>query len=205
MKKVISQLWISMILLSACSAAKIQPPTATPTSPPTNTPEPTITPTSIPPTPASRFIELKSGGFSLAIQPDLDFDTDDYSVNISDKQGKLVISLNGKPYIESSYTLESFLGKYVVEIGSRGGSFIQSAPYEIIIDGMSGLAVDLTGNFLNDPVAGKAIIISPGKNFVIFGLGISNLATDENDWIESGSVIFDVLIESIEFNAEVKD
>src|SRR4030095_3120436 len=90
MKKVIFQLCLSTILVGACSASKVQPPTTTPTLPPTNTPEPTITPTSIPPTQASRFIELKSGGFSLAIQPDLDFDMDDYSVNISDKEGKLV-------------------------------------------------------------------------------------------------------------------
>ena len=112
---------------------------------------------------------------------------------------------NGKPYIASNYTLESFLGKYVAEIAARGGTFDQSEPYEIIIDGMSGLAVDLTGTFLNDPIAGKAIIISPGKDFIVFGLAISNLSTYTNGWEESGSVAFEMLIETIKFKAEVKD
>jgi hypothetical protein len=89
-------------------------------------------------------------------------------------------------------------------MASRGGSFKQSDPYEISIDGMSGIAVNLTGNFLNDPMAGKAVAISPGKDFIIFGLGMSNLGTHKNGWNESGSVIFESIIESIKFKDEVK-
>ena len=141
----------------------------------------------------------------MSVQQDLDFDIDDYSINLSDKQGELLISLNGKPYIASNYTLESFLGRYVAEIAARGGAFDQSEPYEIIVDGLSGLAVDLTGSFLDDPIAGKAIIISPGKDFIVFGLGMSNLSTHANGWEESGSLVFEMLIESIRFKDEIKN
>ena len=204
MKKIFCILFIGITLLSACTPPAISPSISTPASTPTSIPAPTNTPTFIPPTHSPQFVELKSGGFSLSVQQGLDFDVDDYSINISDKQGELLISLNGKSYISSSYTLESFLGKYVAEMAARGGTLDQGEPYEIVIDGMSGIAVDLTGTFLDNPIAGKAIIISPGKDFIIFGLGMSNLATHENSWVETGSVIFELLIKSIKIKPEVK-
>jgi len=195
-------LLICATILASCTSQ----PTITPS--PMFIPEPVYKSTPVPLTPAAtqapQFIDLKSGGFSLSVQPELDFDTDDYSVNISDKSGELIISLNGKPYIASIYTLESFLDKYLAEMASRGGSFNQSDPYAISIDGMNGIAIDLTGNFLDDPMAGKAVAISPGKDFIIFGLGMSNLGTHKNGWDESGSVIFETIIESIKFKDEVK-
>jgi hypothetical protein len=202
MKRISLILLISATILVSCTAqSTITPaPMFAPEHVNTQTPIPVL-PTA---TQAPQSVDLKNGGFSLAVQPELDFDTDDYSVNISDKGGELIISLNGKPYIGSIYTLESFLDKYIAEIATRGGSFTQSDPYEISIDGMSGIAIDLTGNFLNDPMAGKAVAISPGKDFIIFGLGMSNLGTHKNGWDESGSVIFETIIESIKFKDEVK-
>jgi hypothetical protein len=171
-------------------------------------PAPAGTATPMPFTPIAekkpQLIDLKSGGFSLAVQSDLEFDTDDYSVNISDKGGELIISLNGKPYVATLYTLESFLNTYLTEMAARGGSFQQSEPYEINIDGMKGIAIDLTGNFLNDPMAGKAVAISPGKDFIIFGLGMSNQGLHKNGWAESGSPIFEAIIASIKFKEEVQ-
>lgn len=208
MKKFILILLINATILGSCASQ------ATVTLAPTFTAEPigTLTPTPLAltasatptQTQAPQFIDLKSGGFSLSVQPELDFDTDDYSVNISDKGGELIISLNGKPYIASIYTLESFLDKYIAEIAARGGSFNQSDPYEISVDGTSGIAIDLTGSFLNDPMAGKAVAISPGKDFIVFGLGMSNLGTHKNGWNESGSIIFEEIITSIKFKNEVK-
>jgi len=202
MKRIILILLTYTTILISCAS---QPPVI---SAPTFTPKPANTSTPILLTPtatqAPQFVDLKSGGFSLAVQPELDFDTDDYSVNISDKGGELIISLNGKPYIASIYTLESFLDKYIVEMASRGGSFNQSDPYEISIDGMNGIAIDLTGNFLDDPMAGRAVAISPGKDFIIFGLGMSNQGTHKNGWMESGSPIFEAIIASIKFKDEVK-
>jgi hypothetical protein len=202
MKRIILILLMCATILASCAS---QPPVI---PAPTFTPKPASASTAIPLTPnatqAPQFIDLKSGGFSLAVQPELEFETDDYSINLSDKGGELIISLNGKPYIASIYTLESFLDKYIVEMASRGGSFNQSDPYEISIDGMNGIAIDLTGNFLEAPMAGKAVAISPDKDFIVFGLGMSNLNIHKNGWAESGSVIFEALIASIKFKDEVK-
>jgi len=202
MKRIILILLMCATILASCAS---QPPvtparTFTPKSASASTPIP-LTPNA---TQAPQFIDLKSGGFSLAVQPELEFETDDYSVNISDKGGELIISLNGKPYIASIYTLESFLDKYLAEMASRGGSFNRSDPYEVTIDGISGIAIDLTGNFLEAPMAGKAVAISPGKDFIIFGLGMSNQGTHKNGWMESGSPIFEAIIASIKFKEEVK-
>jgi len=187
---------INLIVVIACAAG----PTASPTPDPTITPSPTHIPTAIPsPTLEPRLVDLKSGGFSVSVHPELVFDIDDYSINISDRVGKLVISLNGRSYIASSYTLESFLGIYLDEMASRGGIFTQSDPYEIVIDDVNGVAVDITGTFLNDPIAGKAISISPSENFIVFGLAMSNLGTDAKGWDENGSVIFEDLLASMQF------
>src|ERR1044071_3389670 len=124
MNRIILTLLISTTILASCTSRSTITPAPALTLEPVNT----QTPIPLPPTAtqAPQFVDLKSGGFSLAVQPELDFDFDDYSVNISDKGGELIISLNGKPYIGSIYTLESFLDKYIVEMASRGGSFKQS-------------------------------------------------------------------------------
>ena len=197
---------IILLICVTISASCTSPAAVTHTLP--SIPKLVSTSTPVPPgqtaTQAPQFVDLKSGGFSLVIQPELDFEFDDYSVNISDKRGELIISLNGKPYVASLYTLESFLDKYLAEMSSRGGSFQQSDPYEISIDGVRGIAVDLTGNFLKDPMAGKALALSPGKDFIIFGMGMSNLGTHKDGWNESGSVIFEAIIASIKFKDYVK-
>lgn len=135
----------------------------------------------------------------MSLQPELEFDIDDRSINISDKEGRLVISLNGRDYIASEYTLEIFLGRYLAEMESRGGMFVQGDPYEIMVDGMSGVAIDFTGVFLDSPIAGKGIIVSPQQDFIVFGLGMSNLGGNGNAWEETGSVIFEDILASIHF------
>ena len=184
MRIISTLLLICATFISACAAV-------TPVSP-AHTPDPS-------PTTASRFIDVKGGGFSLSIREDLEFDVDDVSINLSDDQGLLVMSLNGRPYISSEYTLESFLGKYLTEMEARGGRFVRGVPYEIIIDDMSGLAIDLTGTFLDRPIAGRGIIISPEEDFIVFGLGMSILGGNKNAWAESGSVIFEDILKSIRF------
>jgi hypothetical protein len=202
MKKIILIVLIHTVVLAACTPQPASIPT--PITVNTNAPQPVSAPTSVSPTVNPQIIDLKSGGFSLSVQPELEFDIDDYSINISDKQGALLISLNGRDYIASSYTLESFLDKYLTEMEARNGAFKQGEPYEIVIDDRNGIAIDLTGSFLGDPIAGRGIIISPREDFIVFGLGMSNLAVNENEWTESGSVIFEAIIASIHFKSDVK-
>lgn len=192
---------MAMTLLAACANQPTPTQTSTPVPSPTstNTPFPVIEPEPITPTPSFRSIDIKDGGFSLSVHPDLKFNIDDNSINLSDAQETFIVSLNGRPYIASEYTMESFLSLYIDEMASRGGAFIQSVPNEIMIDGMSGTAVDISGVFANAPIAGKAFVISPRENFIIFGLGMSNISSNKNEWAETGSDIFEMLLASIKF------
>ena len=191
---------IPFMLLVSCAPGKPSTPA------PTSAPKPVNTSTAVPQrsTAETELIDISSGGFTLAIQPGLDFEAHEDSISISDRRGEFIVSLNGRPYIGSSYTLQSFLAKYLVEMASRGGTFDQSEPYEIVIDGKNGLAVDFSGSFLDHPVTGKAVAVSPGEDFIIFGLGMSLLNVHENGWDESGSMIFENILDSIDFKEEVK-
>jgi hypothetical protein len=188
------------ISLAACSPQQPAAPASVATSRPVTTQsEVPQTPTSIP-----QLVDINDGGFSLAVQSDLEFDTNDSSISISDKRGGLIISLNGRPYVESSYTIQTFLGKYLDEMASKGGSLHQSDPYEVVIDGKSGIAVDFTGSFLDQPITGKAVAVSPEEDFIVFGLGMSLQNAGSGGWSESGSLVFETILASIEFKEEAK-
>ena len=192
---------IPAMLIASCS---IQKPTTTPAPMPTRKPANTSTAVLQTATAAHQVIDIQSGRFTLAIQPGLSFEAHEDSISISDQQGELIVSLNGRPYAASSYTLQSFLGKYLTEMASRGGSFEQGESYEILIDGRSGIAVDFSGSFLDIPVTGKAVAVSPEDDFIIFGLGMSLQDEHENGWTESGSLIFESILDSIDLKERVR-
>jgi len=201
MKRIWFILLVSLIIITGC-----EPPGKLPVAPPatatlTWTPlPPPLTSTPRPPTPTPQVIEIKEGGFTVTVQTPLEFNVDENSINLSDKNAEIIISLNGRPYIASAYTLESFLNLYINEMESRGGgTFELGAPYEISMDGILGLAIDLTGTFLDAPIAGKAIALSPGKDFIFFGLGLASLQNNKFMWERSGHPVFDALLESVRF------
>jgi hypothetical protein len=202
MNRLVFLLATATILLFACASQPEPTPTSTPAPTITITPRPTFTPEPTFTIEPFRFIELKSGGFSLSIHPHLEFEINDRAINLSDSQATFIVSINGTAYIASEYTMESFLSKYVDEIAAREGAFIHSTPYEIEIDGVNGTAFNISGVFLDTPIAGKAFVISPRENFVVFGLGMSNLTTNKNEWAETGSDVFETLIASIKFKEE---
>lgn len=194
-----------LMLLTSCSVPLLQAPTATPTATftPTATPVPTATqtPTPVPPspTPAAERMTVEEGGFSLLVSRDLDTDLQKNTIGIFDKGQTLIISFTGTPYQASQYTLNEVIDQYLSELESRGGNFEPSEPTSITVDGAEGISVDLTGILFEAPIEGRAIAVSPARDFVIFGLGISNLASDEENWQKSGSLIFQELLDSIEF------
>lgn len=193
------------ILLMACNFTALQEPAATPTNtvPPTSTPPPTATPTPTPvpasPTPEAKLIDVKDGGFSILVPNNLDFDLNENTVGISDKDGMLLISFTGTPYEETNYTPRQVIDEFLNEVASRGGNFNQSEPSNIVIDGIEGISIDLTGDLFNAQIKGRAIAVSPAENFILFGLGVSNLSSDNENWEKSGSVIFQGLLDSIKF------
>jgi hypothetical protein len=148
-------------------------------------------------------LNVEDGGFSIVVSRDLDTDVQGNTIGISDKSNTLIISFTGTPYLETQLTLNEVIDEYLDALASRGGTFNQSTPSDITVNGAEGISVDLTGTLFEAPIAGRAIAISPSEDFVIFGLGVSNLSSDEENWQKSGSVIFQELLDTLTF-AEVQ-
>lgn len=192
-------------LLASCSFPPLQAPTATPTAtstpPPTATPIPTATQTQVPatPTPTAELIPVEEGGFSILVSRELETDLQGNTIGIFDQGSTLIISFTGTAYQETQYTLNDVIDQYLDELASKGGTFNQSEPSAVMVDGREGISVDLTGILFEAPIEGRAIAVSPAKDFIVFGLGISNLSEEEENWRKSGSVIFQELLDSLTF------
>jgi hypothetical protein len=182
----------------ACSALATPEPTATVTPPPTLTA--TVVPTAtITSTPAPQTAIINGNGFTLEVPVELDVEVKKQVVGIFDKPGTLIISLTRTPYDGSANELSDVIDEYLNGIAERGGEFIQSEPSPVMVDGVEGISVDLTGTLFDAPIEGRAIALSPEEDSVFFGMGLSNLSTDEELWQTSGSTIFQGLLDTLQF------
>lgn len=191
-----------VLIQTACSALAIPEPTATSTPPPTATSTPTVVPTATATEPPTLVVSTVQGnGFSLDVSNDLDVDVQKNVVGIYDKEGMLIITFTRTPYDASTNTLQDVIDEYLNELAERGGEFIQSDASPVIVGGAEGLSIDLTGTLFDAPIEGKAIAVTPENNSVFFGLGVSNLSNDGELWQTTGSVIFQGLIDSLQFTS----
>ena len=62
-----------------------------------------------------------------------------------------------------------------------------------------GIVINLTGTLFDSPIEGQVFAVSPKKDFVVFGIGVSNLTSNDQLWKESGSVIFQGILDSLNF------
>ena len=193
-----------LVIQTACSALATPEPTATATLPPTLTSTPTVTATATAtatstPTPVISMVQ--GNGFSVDVPDNLDVDVQKNVVGIFDSEGTLVISLTRTLYDSSTYTLQDVIDEYLNELASRGGEFIQSEAAPVTIGGAEGVSVDLTGTLFDAPIQGKAVAVLPEEGSVFFGMGISNLGDDEELWQTTGSIIFQGLLDSLQFTS----
>jgi hypothetical protein len=194
-KKIASILVLCLQL--ACGVLSTPEPTATPQPTSTSTPVPTATATSTP-TPEVTQVDVPKGGFSLLVPDFLDVDVQDNTVGIFDEE--LIVTFSGTPYLSSTNTLEDVIDDLIDELSTDGSELIKdSESLPISVNGIEGIAIDLTGNLFGAPIDGQAIAFSPKEDFVIFGLGVSNLTSDDRLWQESGSIIFQGMLDSMTF------
>lgn len=194
-KKIASILVLCLQL--ACGVFSTPEPTATPQPTSTSTPVPTATTTSTP-TPAVTLVDVPDGGFSLIVPDFLDVDVQGSTVGIFDEE--LIVSFSGTDYLSSANTLEDVIDDLLAELSKDGNELIKdSETLPISVNGIEGIAIDLTGNLFGAPIEGQAVAFSPQEDFVIFGLGVSNLTSDDGLWKESGSIIFQDMLNSITY------
>lgn len=189
-----------VIIQVGCNTPGPLEPTATSTQPPTATativPTATATPTSIP---IRDVVTVEGDGFRFDVPNILDVDLQRNVVGIYDKEGTLIISFTRTEYDDTATSMQDIIDEYLNELAERGGEFIQGETSSIRIGGAEGLSVDLTGTLFDAPIEGRAIVVTPEKGSMLFGIGVSNLTDDEERWQTTGSVIFQGLLDTLEF------
>lgn len=191
-----------LILIQAGCSAQTPEPTAIPTVTATQTPASTSTPTPAPTataTPSPKAIDVEADGFNFSVPLTMDYDLKKNIVGVYDLEGTFIASFIRATYDATSHSLKDTLDAYLNEVTERGGDFTQGEPYPVTVGGAEGIAVDLTGELLGSPIEGRAIIVEPEENVVFFGLGVSNLTTDDAMWKKTGEGQFESLIDSIQF------
>ncbi len=178
-------------------------PTATDTPVPTNTPKPADTPTpTIEPTLALEDARLVGeGGFSFRPPTGYDVDIQGAQVGVFDKAGTIIISIYGATSNPQNKTPEEIADEFLAGVFKKGeGEYQKGISYPVTVDGVEGLAYDLTGTLFGSPVRGQAIIIMPNDQQYLFGLGVANTGQDKNRWENEGDKTFTALMDSITFS-----
>lgn len=193
---------LMLILIQVGCSAPTPEPTVTPTVTATQTPASTSTPIPAPTataTPSPKAIDVEADGFNFSVPLNMDYDLKNNIVGVYDLEGTFIASFIRATYDETTHSLEETLNAYLNEVTDRGGDFTQGEPYPVTVGGADGLAVDLTGKLISSPVEGRAFIVEPEDNVVFFGLGVSNLTANDEQWKASGEGYFQSLIDSVQF------
>lgn len=72
--------------------------------------------------------------------------------------------------------------------------------HPITVDGISGIAVDVSGKLLKKPLTGQVVSLWVSKNQYLFVLGLSDAENHSDLWASEGQKAFDTLVNTIEFS-----
>ena len=174
-------------------------PSPTDTLSPTNTPRPTETPTPQPTLALGKPQIVTGGGFSFQPVSGYDTSVQGNTVSVVDKTGSLVILITGMTS-NSGKSAEAIMDEYMNAVAKKGnGEFKRGTLHKITLNGVDGLAVDVTGTFLGKSMRGLSVIIMPTKTQFLYGLGVNVDSIDENQWEHEGSRVFSALLNSVKF------
>jgi hypothetical protein len=190
-----------LILQLACGSFSTPEPSATPTSQPTLTFTPVSTSTTTP-LPEFDFGDVSQlvvlDGFTINVPFQFLRQVDGSLILISNEKKTLTISFVGDGY-DGSQPLPDVIDEYLASLEARGGQFEKSQPETIIVDGVEGVSVNVSGRLGDVPIQGMALAVSPSSDFVLFSLATSNLTTDESLWVNEHQTIFAEFIKTIKF------
>lgn len=199
------------------------PPTETPqptdTVQPTDTPQPTATvkPTATPrptarpsTTPRPTAVDLGldameeivvDGGF--AFRPFLvgmEMEVQDTQALFANEADNFIASLSGGVETDDSDPLNAVLTDILGALNNSMSAELQAGePYSITVDDAEGLATDVVGTLLDDPVLGQLLVLRPHEGQFFFAFALSNTATGDERWTEEGTDLFATLLDSVRF------
>lgn len=213
-----------IISLTACVGAEpIGVPTATPTETGTiqatpsvtasQTAQPTVTP-SPPPRPTIEVnlatlpppeeitlgapIKVPEAGFSFKPPSGFQIRQLNGQVTLSSRDGRLVISLIGIS-ITSQDDLQPIMTRFLEIVSRTFDEFHlgDCSPYRI--GGSDGLTCDLQAKLENEPVAGMAIIASPGEDQLFSALAFAVESIQGDEWNQRAKPVTEKILKNITF------
>ena len=200
---------VLVVLLMSCNF--LSTPQATDTPAPTQTSLPTFTPspaatatdaaseTPLPLLDTSEITTLVAAeGYTLSVPFPLLHQIDRSIVIVGDEARTLTISFSSDSY-DGTTELTDIIEGYLSSLENRGWQFTRGDTTEIQVDQASGLAIQVTANAGGDSFEGSAIAVSPGADFILFGLGLGRIDSSGNSWQSGGEKIFEDLLASIKF------
>jgi len=205
-----------LFILSACNVSGTLQPSVTPSpiptlKEPTTTPIPTPTSTATlaatltPETESNQLARLAVlDDFIVSVPFPLLYQVNRDIILIGDEEKTLTMSFSGDGY-DGVKPLADVIDSYLAGLEKRGWQLTRGDSEDVQIDGSSGLTVNLTALYNNITFAGQAVAVSPRKDFVLFGLGLSKTDTDPNSWKDKNQDIFADMLATIKFtntNAE---
>ena len=184
----------------------------TPSSTPNNTatPEPTPTSTLIPnqvvtPRTTSRtplrlgaVKSIQEAGFSF--KPPIGYE-ERYQigqVTLTSEDEDTVLSLIGSP-IRRKPDLELVLNRFIDVLDETFQEFDTGSPYQFSIDGTVGLAVDVSGEWIETPIEGRITVVAPDNGHLFYAFAITANGDGGMGWEPKGRQAFDAVIGSISF------
>lgn len=191
------------------SATPFPTPTEKPTSTPTPeiTVEPTIEPTqpegplatARQPLRLGRIEIIEEGGFSFRGLVGYDASYQRTQVTLTSDDGDTVVSLIGGRS-DRLEDLEADLNHFIEIISLNVVEFNTGQSYQYLIDGIPGLAAEVTGVWGETHVTGRILIVAPSGDQLFYALAISPDTTTGEGWEPQGRQAFDAIINSISFH-----
>jgi hypothetical protein len=114
--------------------------------------------------------------------------------------GSIFISIIGVTDNETPKTTEEIIEEFVGEVAEAGdGDITYGETFSVMIDGIEGSGVHLTGTLFGFPFQGEAFAVVKSDTQFLFGLGIANLTQNPDDWEAVGSDALERMMGTMKF------
>ena len=144
--------------------------------------------------------EVLAGGFSFRPLAGFENNVDNGSLIAGEILGPTYIELHGVSNYEGDQSDMEIIDEYLQELGEIGfGKLVTGDSHPITVDDIEGIAVDLTGTVLDEPIDGQSILVRRSDQQYIYGMAFAIIQDDENRWLEDGHTKFSALLETIRF------
>jgi hypothetical protein len=149
---------------------------------------------------------IEEGGFSFRGPLGYESSYQRTQVILTSDDGDTVVSLIGGRS-DRMEDLEADLNHFVERISRTSLTLVDfdsSLSYEYRVDGIPGLAVEVTGMWGESSVTGRILVAAPSEDQLFYALAISPDISSGEGWEPQGRQAFEAIVNSINFHKPFK-